>query len=64
MLAPETVNCQELATLNAGEKPSATFKASPEDFQVIEQLTVEDEHDGEHQWLWVRKRGANTVFLC
>ena len=64
MLAPETVNCQELATLNAGEKPSATFKASPEDFQVIEQLTVEDEHDGEHQWLWVRKRGANTVFCA
>ena len=39
MLAPETVNCQELTTLNAGEKPSANFKATPEDFQVIEQLT-------------------------
>lgn len=64
MLAPEQVNCQALAALNVGEKPNAAFKASPEDFQVIEQLNIDDEQEGEHQWLWVKKRGANTAFCA
>lgn len=64
MLAPESVDCEALATLIVGDKPNADFKASPEDFQVIEQLQVDDEKDGEHQWLWIKKRGANTVFCA
>ncbi|RUO80609.1 tRNA pseudouridine(13) synthase TruD [Idiomarina tyrosinivorans] len=42
----------------------ATFKQQPEDFQVIEQLDVADEGAGEHQWLWIRKRGANTRYVA
>ncbi|PHR64547.1 MAG: tRNA pseudouridine(13) synthase TruD [Idiomarina sp.] len=45
-----------------------TFKASPEDFQVTEVLalpvTEPSEQVGEHQWLWVKKKGANTAFVA
>lgn len=51
-------------------KPSSegVFKASPEDFQVTEILelpiTEPSEQVGEHQWLWVEKKGANTAFVA
>ncbi|SFV21875.1 tRNA pseudouridine(13) synthase TruD [Pseudidiomarina donghaiensis] len=51
-------------------KPSCqgVFKASPEDFQVTEILelpvTEPSEQAGEHQWLWVEKKGANTAFVA
>ncbi|MGM0525582.1 MAG: tRNA pseudouridine(13) synthase TruD [Pseudomonadota bacterium] len=45
-------------------RTTAAFKQQPEDFQVREQLQVEDEGEGEHQWLWIRKKGANTRFLA
>lgn len=44
------------------------FKASAEDFQVTEQLelpvTEASQQAGEHQWLWVKKTGANTAFVA
>lgn len=44
------------------------FKASAEDFQVTELLELpvtEASHQvGEHQWLWVKKTGANTAFVA
>lgn len=42
----------------------ALFKQQPEDFQVREELQVNDEGEGEHQWLWVKKTGANTRFVA
>lgn len=44
------------------------FKASPADFKVTEELElpVADPalQQGEHQWLWVKKVGANTTFVA
>lgn len=42
----------------------AQFKSQASDFQVRERLTVDDEGEGEHQWLWVKKEGANTRFVA
>lgn len=44
------------------------FKVLAEDFEVTEclDLPVSDpaQQQGEHQWLWVEKRGANTVYVA
>lgn len=44
------------------------FKASAEDFEVTEMLELPisdpDQQVGEHQWLWVEKKGANTAFVA
>ncbi len=51
-------------------QPSWTgeFKAQPEDFKVVEQLTLPESdpelQQGEHQWLWVEKKGANTAYVA
>jgi tRNA pseudouridine13 synthase len=44
-------------------KPAASghMRASPEDFQVTEIPLLEPDGDGEHVWLWVRKRNENTL---
>lgn len=51
-----------------GEQPhsSALFKTEPEDFQVTEVLGFEPEQDpkGQHHWLYIEKRGANTDFVA
>lgn len=51
-----------------GEQPqsSALFKTEPEDFQVTEVLGFEPEEDskGQHHWLYIEKRGANTDFVA
>lgn len=43
--------------------PAATgrIRVEPEDFAVSEVLGHEPDGDGEHLWLWVRKRERNTV---
>lgn len=64
MLAPEQVSLKHLPRLHAGVRSTAQFKQSPADFQVIEQLEVADDGEGEHQWLWVKKTGANTQFCA
>lgn len=50
-------SCKPIAT--------ATFRQVPEHFKVVEQLQPPSADEaGEHQWLWVRKRGANTQFVA
>jgi tRNA pseudouridine13 synthase len=52
----------------AGAAPlaRALFKQSPEDFVVTEDLgfDLDAEEQGEHHWLQVKKRGANTEFVA
>lgn len=36
------------------------IRCSADDFRVMEQLSFEPEGDGEHLWLYVRKRDSNT----
>lgn len=56
---------QQLAYLHGQPLATAIFRQEPEHFQVIEQLTPPStDGEGEHQWLWVRKKGANTVFVA
>ncbi|RUO79450.1 tRNA pseudouridine(13) synthase TruD [Pseudidiomarina taiwanensis] len=51
-----------LATKPAVE---ARFKQLPEHFQVIEVAELPPSTgEGEHQWLWVEKSGANTQFVA
>ena len=40
------------------------WRAIPEDFQVREELDFTLDGSGEHVWLWVRKRGANTDWVA
>ena len=40
------------------------LRATPEDFQVREELDFAPDGTGEHVWLWVRKRGANTDWVA
>lgn len=43
---------------------SGRIKTLAEDFQVTELPLVEPEGTGEHLWLWVRKRDANTDWVA
>lgn len=40
------------------------LREQPEDFVVVEQPLVEPDGQGEHAWLWVRKRGQNTDWVA
>ena len=40
------------------------IRATPEEFVVTEQLAVEFAGDGEHDWLRIRKTGANTHWVA
>ncbi len=40
------------------------LRATPEDFQVREEMDFAPDGAGEHVWLWVRKRGANTDWVA
>lgn len=42
----------------------ASVRSTPEDFQVTEVPLVEADGDGEHSWLYVRKRNANTQWVA
>ena len=48
------------------EKPEveAVLKATPEDFVVIENLGFEPSGQGEHIYLYVRKKGENTAWVA
>lgn len=43
---------------------SGRLRAVPEDFQVRELMNYTLDGVGEHVWLWVRKRGANTDWVA
>jgi len=40
------------------------IRTSPTDFVVTEMLNFDFSNDGEHDWLWVEKIGANTVWVA
>jgi len=40
------------------------IRATPEDFVVTERLTVDFAGEGEHDWLHIRKTGANTHWVA
>ena len=42
---------------------SACMRTTPDDFQVTEELSYQFTGDGEHDFLWVEKRGANTEWV-
>jgi tRNA pseudouridine13 synthase len=43
---------------------SANVRSTPEDFQVTEVPLVAPAGEGEHSWLYVRKRNANTQWVA
>ena len=48
-----------------GEPPArGSLRQTPEDFQVSEIPLLEPDGAGEHIWLWVRKRNANTPWVA
>ncbi len=47
-----------------GPVATAQLRAEPEDFQVEEILGFEPEGEGEHHFLWIRKRGNNTDWVA
>lgn len=48
-----------------GEPPVAgVIRSYPEDFRVYEHLGYEPDGDGEHLWVEIEKRGANTDFVA
>lgn len=42
----------------------AKIRSCPEDFQVVEELGFEPEGQGEHVFLYIRKRGENTDWVA
>ena len=42
----------------------ATIRREPSDFRVTENLAFDFSDSGEHDYLWVRKTGANTVWVA
>ena len=42
---------------------TAVIRSSPEDFRVTEELGYEFTGDGEHDFLWIEKTGANTEWV-
>lgn len=49
---------------HGGPLGSAVIRSTPEDFRVTEWLDFEPDGEGDHLWLWVRKRGANTAWVA
>lgn len=47
-----------------GPLGDAILRAEPEDFRVEEIMGFEPEGEGEHHFLWVRKRGNNTDWVA
>jgi tRNA pseudouridine13 synthase len=43
---------------------AAQIRSEPSDFQVTELLEIDFSGDGEHDWLWIEKTGANTTWVA
>lgn len=43
---------------------AARIRSAAADFDVTEVLDIECSGDGEHDWLWIEKTGANTVWVA
>lgn len=71
MTVPETVDIPVVADATpalpyafGGPVGTGLLRAEPEDFQVQEIGICEPDGAGEHVWLWVRKRNANTEWVA
>lgn len=64
MSTPYLVDADTWAYAYGKPQTTATFKASPADFVVVEQLGFEPSGDGQHLALLVRKTGANTSWVA
>lgn len=49
---------------HGGPLGAGDFRHTPEDFRVTELMDFVPEGHGEHQWLWIEKRGLTTDELC
>lgn len=43
---------------------SGDLRLAPEDFRVTEIVSIDFTGDGEHDWLWIEKRAANTAWVA
>ena len=59
-----TISLQDWAHVYGAPLLSARLRSIPEDFQVTEQLGWECSGDGEHDYLFVEKTGANTEWVA
>ena len=48
----------------SGPLVAASIRTTPDDFQVTEELGYEFTGDGEHDFLWIEKTGANTEWVA
>ena len=71
MTAPVTLNPDVVGIATpalpyafGGPVGTGRLRAEPEDFQVQEIGICEPDGGGEHVWLWVRKRNANTEWVA
>lgn len=60
---PAWIGCAALPRAHGGPAGRARLRQELEDFQVEEDLGFAPDGEGEHQLLWVRKRGANTEWV-
>lgn len=60
---PAWIGCVALPRAHGGPAGRARLRQELEDFQVEEDLGFAPDGEGEHQLLWVRKRGANTEWV-
>lgn len=61
---PASGAVDELPRVGGAAPLHAVLRAQPEDFVVEELLAQEADGAGEHAWLWVEKRGANTEWVA
>lgn len=54
----------EWALAYGGPLFTARIRGQPSDFEVTELLDIEFSRDGEHDWLWIEKTGANTAWVA
>ncbi len=52
------------ARAHGGPLLAAGIRSQPEDFQVTEELGYAFSGDGEHDFLWIEKNGANTEWVA
>ena len=58
------MNVTTMPTAWGAPAGTGVLRASPEDFRVAEVMAFAPTGDGEHVWLRIRKRGANTQYVA
>ncbi|MEO0368360.1 MAG: tRNA pseudouridine(13) synthase TruD [Pseudomonadota bacterium] len=55
---------QNLEYLYGEPRASGRVKSTPDDFVVVEEFDFEPHGEGEHDWLWIEKRGLSTTAVA